>query len=165
MLRLFFALPCPPSIVAQIDAWRLQLAFSGRPVPSANLHLTLAFLGHLPESALTLLEELPPRLPLGELAFDLQLDRLDCWHGGLLHLAPSQPPAELLALANGLARLLGEVGLPSEPRTYRPHLTLGRDSCLPGQIGSPRFVWRADELVLYRSEQGRYLPLATWSLG
>ncbi|WP_137973021.1 RNA 2',3'-cyclic phosphodiesterase [Pseudomonas sp. F(2018)] len=165
MLRLFFALPCPPSIVAQIDAWRLQLAIPGRPVPSANLHLTLAFLGHLPESALALLEELPPRLPLRELAFDLQLDRLDCWHGGLLHLAPSQPPAELLALASGLARLLGEVGLPSEPRTYRPHLTLARDSCLPGQIGSPRFAWRAEELVLYRSEQGRYLPLATSPLG
>ncbi|WJN57454.1 RNA 2',3'-cyclic phosphodiesterase [Pseudomonas sp. SO81] len=165
MLRLFFALPCPPSIAAQIDAWRLQLAIPGRPVPSANLHLTLAFLGHLPESALALLEELPPRLPLRELAFDLQLDRLDCWHGGLLHLAPCQPPAELLALASGLARLLGKAGLPSDPRTYRPHLTLARDSCLPMQVDSPCFAWRPEELALYRSEQGRYLPLATWPLG
>lgn len=165
MLRLFFALPCPPPIVAQIDAWRLQLAFSGRLVPSANLHLTLAFLGHLPESALALLEELPPRLPLHELAFDLQLDRLDCWHGGLLHLAPSQPPAELLALASGLGQLLGESGLPSEPRAYRPHLTLARDSCLPGNIGSPHFAWRVEEMVLYESTQGRYRPLAHWPLG
>ena len=165
MLRLFFALPYPPALVPQIDAWRLHQAFSGRPVPAANLHLTLAFLGHLPESTLTLLEELPAQLPLHELAFDLQLDRLDCWQGGLLHLAPSQPPAELLALAGGLARLLDKAGLPNEPRTYRPHLTLARDSCLPGHIGSPCFAWRAEELVLYRSEQGRYQPLATWQLG
>jgi 2'-5' RNA ligase len=165
MLRLFFALPCPPAIAVEIDAWRSHLAISGRPVPSANLHLTLAFLGDLPERALALLEALPPRLPLRDLAFDLQLDHLDCWHGGLLHLAPSQPPAELLALASGLARLLDEAGLASEPRTYRPHLTLARDSCLPVQVGSPHFAWRAEELVLYRSEQGRYRPLAKWPLG
>lgn len=165
MLRLFFALPCPPVIAARIDAWRLQQGFSGRPVPAANLHLTLAFLGHLPESTLGLLEGLPPRLPLRQLAFDLQLDRLDCWHGGLLHLAPNQPPAELLALASGLGGLLGGAGLPSEPRAYRPHLTLARDSRLPGHIDQPRFAWRPEELALYRSEQGCYLPLATWRLG
>ncbi|MDG9924171.1 MULTISPECIES: RNA 2',3'-cyclic phosphodiesterase [unclassified Pseudomonas] len=165
MLRLFFALPCPPAIAVQIDAWRSHLAIPGRPVPSANLHLTLAFLGHLPETTLPLLEGLPPQLPLHELAFSLQADRLDCWQGGLLHLAPSQPPVELLALADGLAGLLADAGLPSEPRAYRPHLTLARDSGLPGHIGSPRFIWRAEELVLYRSEQGRYLPLVIWPLG
>jgi RNA 2',3'-cyclic 3'-phosphodiesterase len=165
MLRLFYALPCPPAIAAQIDAWRQEQQFAGKAVPAANLHLTLAFLGHLPESRLALLERLPGQLPLAELAFDLQLDRIDCWHGGLLHLASSRVPAELVALANGLNGLLTQAGLPAEQRPYRPHLTLARDSHRPEQQVPPCFSWRVEELVLYQSEQGRYLPLSRWALG
>ena len=165
VLRLFFALPCPPQMAARIDAWCHSQDFTGRTTPLANLHLTLAFLGHLPSSQLPLLKQIPTRLPLIDLAFDLSLDRLDCWHGGLLHLAPSQPPAALLALASGLRQLLNEAGLPIEQRTYRPHLTLARYSRLPAQTPSPNFTWRAEELVLYSSEQGHYRPLSRWSLG
>ncbi|MDD0843641.1 RNA 2',3'-cyclic phosphodiesterase [Pseudomonas sp. Gutcm_11s] len=165
MLRLFFALPCPAEIARQIDAWRQPQHLDGRLVPVANLHVTLAFLGHLPESRLPLLRQLPQQLPLSELAFDLQLDRLDCWHGGLLHLAPSQLPAELMALAGGLRQLLDTAGLPGDGRAYRPHLTLARESSRP-QVPTPLSVrWRAEELVLYQSEQGGYLPLASWPLG
>ena len=78
MLRLFFALPCPSGIAAQIDAWRQDQHFVGRPVPTTNLHVTLAFLGQVPESRLQQLQRVPPRLALADLAFDLHLDRLDC---------------------------------------------------------------------------------------
>ena len=165
MFRLFYALPCPPEIAAGIDAWRQERRFAGRLVPSANLHLTLAFLGHLEEDHLPLLQQLPLRLPLTELAFDLCLDRLDCWHGGLLHLAPSRVPGQLLQLAEGLAELLAEAGLPTERRLYRPHLTLARDSRRPAPSDCPAFAWRVEELVLYSSERGRYLPLSRWPLG
>ncbi|WP_252273266.1 RNA 2',3'-cyclic phosphodiesterase [Pseudomonas subflava] len=165
MLRLFFALPCPPAVATQIDAWRRSRAFSGRLVPTANLHLTLAFLGHQPEERLALLQQLPPQLPLTELSFELELDRLDCWHGGLLHLAPGRVPERLPRLVEGLNALLLGNGLPVEPRTYRPHLTLARESSRPERSDCPVFSWRADELVLYRSEQGRYLPLSRWPLG
>jgi 2'-5' RNA ligase len=87
-LRLFFALPCPPAITRQIDAWRQGRQFAGKQVPSANLHLTLAFLGHLPQSRVALLEQLPPQLPLHELEFDLQLDRLECWRATYLPPPP-----------------------------------------------------------------------------
>ncbi|WP_394558410.1 RNA 2',3'-cyclic phosphodiesterase [Aquipseudomonas alcaligenes] len=165
MLRLFFALPCPAEIARQIDAWRQPLDLSGRLIPVANLHVTLAFLGHLPDSQLALLRQLPQQLPLHELAFELQLDRLDCWTGGLLHLAPSQPPAELMALADGLRQLLSAAGMPGEERIYRPHLTLARDSRPPETQAPISFRWRAEEVVLYQSEQGRYLPLVQWPLG
>jgi 2'-5' RNA ligase len=164
-LRLFFALPCPAPMALRIDAWRQAQGFAGRTTPLANLHLTLAFLGHLPGSQLPLLEQIAARLPLADLDFELCLDRLKCWHGGLLHLAPSQPPAALLALANRLHQQLNQAGLPCEQRTYRPHLTLARGSHLPAQTLSPSFTWRAEELVLYRSEQGHYRPLTRWPLG
>ncbi|MDG9927062.1 MULTISPECIES: RNA 2',3'-cyclic phosphodiesterase [unclassified Pseudomonas] len=164
-MRLFFALPCPTEIAERIAAWRDGCHFAGRPVPAANFHLTLAFLGHLPESRLELLRQLPPRLPLAKLAFDLRLDRLDCWQGGLLHLAPGQTPEQLLALASGLDDLLNEAGLPTERRAYRPHLTLARDSRLAERQAPPTFAWRVEEMVLYQSEQGRYIPLSRWPLG
>lgn len=164
MLRLFYALPCPVPIATRIDAWRQGQQFAGQPVPAGNLHLTLAFLGHLPESRLALLEQLPARLPLAELAFELRLDRLDCWHGGLLHLAPSQPPEQLLALVDGLKQLLAEAGMPIKSRDYKPHLTLARESLLPERVAAPSYAWNVDELVLYQSEKGLYHPLRQWPL-
>ena len=50
LLRLFFALPCPPDQAAAICQWRAGQTLPGRPVPEANLHLTLAFLGEADET-------------------------------------------------------------------------------------------------------------------
>jgi 2'-5' RNA ligase len=164
-LRLFFALPCPAPMAERIDAWRQTQGFAGRATARANLHLTLAFLGHLPGSQLPLLEQIPARLPLIDLAFELCLDRLDCWHGGLLHLAPRPTTCG----AAGIGQRTPSAAEPGWPALraayYRPHLTLARDSRLPAQVRSPNFTWCAEELVLYQSEQGRYRPLAHWPLG
>ncbi|SIQ47012.1 RNA 2',3'-cyclic phosphodiesterase [Aquipseudomonas alcaligenes] len=160
MLRLFFALPCPTGVAAQIDAWRQGQHFAGKPVPTANLHITLAFLGHVPESRLQQLQRVPPRLALADLAFDLHLDCLDCWSEGLLHLSPSQPPQALLNLASALQQQLQ-----LDERPYRPHLTLARDS-RPAEIRTPpSFTWHVDQLHLYQSAGGHYLSLQRWPLG
>lgn len=165
MLRLFLALPCPSGIAAQIDAWRQDQHFAGRPVPTANLHVTLAFLGLVPESRLQRLQRVPPRLALADLAFDLHLDRLDCWDEGLLHLAPSQPPQALLKLASALQQQLQLDGFSLEPRPYRPHLTLARDS-RPAELRTPpSFAWHVDQLHLYQSAGGQYLSRQRWPLG
>lgn len=163
-LRLFFAIPCSAALAARIAAWRAEQHFVGRLVAPANLHLTLAFLGHLPASRVAQLEAIPAGLPLSEYACQLRLDRLACWRGGLLHLAPSLPPSELLALAAGLNLALAAAGLPCERRTYRPHLTLARDSRLPAAHTPADFTWPVEELVLYQSLEGRYLPLRRWPL-
>jgi 2'-5' RNA ligase len=50
-LRLFLALPLPGSVVERLVAWRSEALAGGRDVrtvPAANLHVTLAFLGHRP---------------------------------------------------------------------------------------------------------------------
>ncbi|UTN84660.1 hypothetical protein NMC41_23080 [Pseudomonas aeruginosa] len=54
-LRLFFALPCPPPLAERIGRWRDSRPLSGRQVATANLHLTLAFLGPVPSSRLVAL--------------------------------------------------------------------------------------------------------------
>jgi RNA 2',3'-cyclic 3'-phosphodiesterase len=46
-IRLFCALRLPDETVERLVAWQLPLAGAGRLVPPQNLHVTLAFLGHL----------------------------------------------------------------------------------------------------------------------
>ena len=46
-IRLFCALRLPDEAVERLVAWQLPLAGAGRLVPAQNLHVTLAFLGHL----------------------------------------------------------------------------------------------------------------------
>jgi len=46
-IRLFCALRLPDETVAQLVAWQVRLAGGGRIVPPDNLHVTLAFLGHV----------------------------------------------------------------------------------------------------------------------
>jgi 2'-5' RNA ligase len=50
-LRLFVALPLPGSALERLAAWQREAlagARAARIVPPANLHVTLAFLGHRP---------------------------------------------------------------------------------------------------------------------
>jgi len=47
-IRLFCALRLPDDVVAALEQWQRGEIVAGRPVPAANLHVTLAFLGHRP---------------------------------------------------------------------------------------------------------------------
>jgi RNA 2',3'-cyclic 3'-phosphodiesterase len=51
-LRLFCALRLPEPVVQALVEWQDRHLQAGRPVPSANLHVTLAFLGHRPAAEL-----------------------------------------------------------------------------------------------------------------
>ena len=100
-LRLFFALPCPTALAEHISNWRDSQDIHGRPVPKDNLHLTLAFLGSQPETALNGLKQLGDQLR-GE-AFTLRLDRLQTIGHGFLCLTPTQAPPPLLQLSKTCA--------------------------------------------------------------
>ncbi|MBF0673948.1 RNA 2',3'-cyclic phosphodiesterase [Pseudomonas sp.] len=165
-LRLFFALPCPPQLAAQIATWRESLGIEGQPVMPADLHVTLAFLGQQPLDKLPLLERMAAGLQIAR--FHLQLDQLQQWHSGLLVLTPSQPPEALLHLQRELQRHLLAAGLPVDARPFRPHLTLlrrGHTSVVPAE---PCFAWTAEEWGLLASEprsvSSRYRLLQAWPL-
>jgi RNA 2',3'-cyclic 3'-phosphodiesterase len=51
-IRLFLALRLPDPILDAIEAWQVGLRGGGRIVTRANLHVTLAFLGHRPQNEL-----------------------------------------------------------------------------------------------------------------
>ena len=166
LLRLFFALPCPDGLAASIADWRSTLAVDGKPVKTSNLHVTLAFLGMQPHARLPQLLQLAESIETP--AFMLDLDQLNLWPNGLLHLAPSQPPEALLMLAGQLRDKLSSIGIQLDQRNYLPHLTLARHAQLPKVLQLPAFAWKVCEFSLFISEnqhQGvHYRPLATWQL-
>jgi 2'-5' RNA ligase len=177
-LRLFVALDLAPAAIAALVRFRDAAAdpVVWRPLEAATFHVTLAFLGHLPEADVAVVAEVlagleprePPALALG---------------AGLL-LPPRRARVLTVALAEEsgvLAQLQAEVagGLAAagvytpEERPFRPHVTVAR--IRPG-ARAPRAVeaepepvaFRAGDVVLYRSHVRRggatYEPLVTRSL-
>ena len=166
-LRLFFALPCPPGLAANICSWRDSQNLGGRPVLKNNLHLTLAFLGSQPATALDGLSQLGDLLH-GD-AFTLRLDQVQTIGHGFLCLTPSQAPPPLLQLVEDLRSGLSALGVALDSRSFLPHVTLAREiDALQPSTASPEFEWRVDRFGLFRSKNlsggVHYDELARWVL-
>lgn len=133
-------------------------ASGGRPVPASNLHVTLAFLGAVPEERLPELAG-AARAAATALAGPLELvfDRLEYWRAArLLCALPSEAPEWAAALARRLQERLIESGFAPDLRPFRPHVTLVRKVPLPGPMHAMHpVVWRFTELALVES---RTLP-------
>jgi len=165
-LRLFFALPCPPRHAAAICDWRDQQSFGGRPVPAANLHLTLAFLGAQPGEHLQAVRQLADGINCQ--GFELVLDRLITLGKGFVCLQPQTPPAALMRLATSLVERLGAAGLVLDSRPFLPHMTLTRQADAKVQGPAASFSWQVERFVLYQSQNTldgvRYDELGSWPL-
>ena len=125
--RLFFALwPDPATRRALGNALGAVLATAGgQAVPAGELHLTLEFLGRIPDGALETLAALGAAIALPDEA--LLLDRLEWWRrSALLVATPSASAAGLLAAQAQLRQALGDHGFRVDSRPFRPHVTLAR---------------------------------------
>jgi 2'-5' RNA ligase len=124
---------------------------AGRPVASANLHLTVAFLGAVPADrvpALQLLSE--PVEP-----WRIDLDSLELWwRQRVLVARASQPPQVFARQADALWQRLERLGFKRDPRPFRPHVTLVRDiGSLPARPPWTPVTWRCEQLQLVESRQ------------
>jgi 2'-5' RNA ligase len=179
--RLFVALDLPEEVQSSIEAWgRSELSDSAlRPVRRDALHVTLAFLGDLPEKetpSLTRIVESSsgsaPRVELGE-----PVARPAHGRPRLFALPVGSP--RVIELQSELQeRLVAERLYEPERRPFWPHVTVarvrsgGRDSKRPAHVvGQPGALpqgllqpFDAVRMTLYRSElqpQGAiYVPLA-----
>jgi 2'-5' RNA ligase len=180
-LRLFVALELPDEARAALVEWQGS-AFGGfgrtvRLVRPASLHVTLAFLGHHPESALDAIREAAFSL-LGGLAAPLLTA------SGVRGVPPRRPrlwaldlddPGELsTAVHEAVAGPLVEGGwYEREKRPFWPHVTVARVRAREKpprlSLDPPELAFVASEVVLYRSRLSRagadYEPLARFSLG
>jgi RNA 2',3'-cyclic 3'-phosphodiesterase len=149
--RLFIALWPGDAMRDRLHAWSAPcLATAGtRPVATPQLHLTLHFLGNV---ARTKLPALRAALRLPMQAFELRFSTCERWPGGLLVTRPDVVPQALSALHARLGDGLRGLGLPTELRAFRPHVTLARrhTGALPPPA-EPPLRWRVRQFVLVES--------------
>jgi len=150
--RLFVALWPGPAVrdalVAQQALWHWPAGV--RPVAPERLHLTLHFLGAVPDDRF---EAVAAALALGPSApIELRLDRGEVWPRGIAVLGPAAVPPALTALHARLAGALTGAGVTPESRPYRPHVTLARhaDGAVP-PAAAPAVVWQAEGHALVES--------------
>ncbi|MGE8391695.1 RNA 2',3'-cyclic phosphodiesterase [Pseudomonas sp. BIGb0427] len=166
--RLFFALDCAPQQRRAIARWRSELELkSARPVPSANFHLTLMFVGAAGTAQLPAILAGAAGVKVAGEPLTVVLDRLQVWRPAkALVLVPSQTPAALRQLAYALQQAMLALGFTEDPRDYRPHLTLARDyrGSEPEALVPAEFILHARHFSLFESRKGQYWPLAQWPL-
>jgi 2'-5' RNA ligase len=173
-VRVFFALEFDPDMVMRLADWRdRQFSGSGRPVPPANLHITLAFIGEIQARSLDALcsdvdDWCARAAPRGG---SLRLDQTGYWHRpGIYWLGPSHWPDSLQRLADGLRSISARAGGKRERKRFQPHVTLFRGCQVapPAPAVPPRIDFTYSAFCLFESRKGRqgvsYQPVHHWDL-
>ena len=155
--RLFFALWPDQVLRSQlVEATRharRKLGKAGaRMVDTANIHITLAFLGNVPDEQYQCLANSAGRVRAG--SFDLLLDRWGFFRRAqVFYLTSAAIPGGLERLVGRLWDMVESCGLKADPRPYQPHLTLARKVTARLDLPVPEGVlWTPADFVLVSSE-------------
>jgi 2'-5' RNA ligase len=166
-LRLFLALWPDSKVQAKIAAIARKVA-GRRAIKTANLHLTLVFLGATETGRRLCYEQALRGLTVPPV--QLELNRLGCWpKPGILWLGPQRTPDNLIRLVDELKQRLSDCGFRAHRRPFRAHVTLARkfNEIPPDlhQVGEP-FSWYSNQIVLVKSvaqpDGSRYDVLQYW---
>lgn len=168
--RVFFALWPDAATAAGLHARAraLHAECGGRAMRRDTLHLTLAFVGNVPQDGIASLEHVAAEVRGAP--FVLELDQLGAWHRNrILWTSASSAPQALVALADALALRLREAGFVLEDRAFAPHITLVRNArAAPMAQTCPVLRWPVASFVLVVSEPtpagARYRVLGRWPL-
>ncbi len=189
-LRLFVALEPPDPVRRRLGSLQGDLKrAAGRAaadvkwVAPENVHLTLQFLGAVPEERRAAVEIAVAETAAAAPPFHLDVHGTGAFPSGrrarVLWAGVGGEVAILAELAADLGRRLAPLGYPPEERPFSAHLTLGRSRDprgLPGLAAAlarcadgPAARWPVAEVVLFRSHLSphgpRYEALARAALG
>jgi len=164
--RLFFALWPDDAVRKQLAVLSRQVC--DRPVPAANLHLTLLFLGRVDSTARLCFSRAAGKVKIAPFSFSL--DHYGGWARKRIQwLGPSAPPAALGELADALLSAAADCGFNVEKRHFVPHVTLSRKAKKPVEGALPTSIlWCASDFVLAESVSSpdgvRYVVRERWAL-
>ena len=168
MPRLFLAIWPDDAAAKRLSSLAADAAkrTGGRAVPGANIHLTLAFLGDVPEARVPEIEAIARSVTAP--TFQVSLDELGSFRKAkVAWIGCSTVPAVLACLERDLTQGLRAAGFALDDRPYAPHVTLVRkiDRRL-GPETAEAIEWRASAFELVRTEfgKGSYSRLAAYSL-
>ncbi|OUO89604.1 2'-5' RNA ligase [Gordonibacter sp. An230] len=175
-MRTFIALELPTRFADDTSALahRLEAVVKGRFLPREARHLTLAFLGEVPEADVPAAAEAleaackgSPRIPLrtaGLGTFGHESDTT-LWLG-------IDRSSELERLAARVRQELAARGLSFDGKPFKPHVTLARRACVPRRSLPPLpfpLADQAETATLFksalRSDGAVYEPLSSVRLG
>lgn len=170
--RLFVALEPPEPVRRRLAALALELRRAAgraaeeiRWVPPENVHLTLQFLGAVPEERLSDVERAVRAAAAQARPLSLEVSGAGGFPNArrprVVWAGIGGDVAALGALVAELGRGLAPLGFPPEDRPFSAHLTLGRARegrgapGIAGALASAREAgsapWRATEVVLFES--------------
>jgi 2'-5' RNA ligase len=168
--RLFFALWPHAQTRSKIVAQTADFVShsNGRAIPEANLHVTLKFLGSVPESRLAEISAAGAEVSSVP-KFDLTFERMETVRRSRILWLTADAPAPL----SELVRRLENKALSQQPQPRREefiaHVTLARDvQKVTRAMRIEPIRWPADELALVESQLGphgsTYSVLQRWPL-
>ncbi|MGH8149591.1 MAG: RNA 2',3'-cyclic phosphodiesterase [Steroidobacteraceae bacterium] len=179
--RLFFALWPSAAMQRELEAAARIPPDSmrgGRQVAAESLHLTLAFLGSVPEASLEAVKEcarIASRASrIAPPALGVTLDTIEYWpRSQLLCATPGREPAGAAEFAEDLQRGLCDAGFTPDRTPFRAHVTLARrvrrrPAGEPPVLEMPQVRWTCADFALVDSRTGpggsAYSVLESWLL-
>jgi 2'-5' RNA ligase len=171
--RLFFALwPDDRARLGLAAAVRdLVPQGTGRPQRADQWHVTLEFLGDVPESRLAAVIEAGAAASAAASTCEIVFDRLEHWkRPEVLCLVAGSIPQPLAGLVHALRSELQQRGFTPELRPFRAHVTLARrvpQPPPPGPVAPLHWPVRGVSLVQSLADRSgsRYVELAAWPTG
>ncbi len=135
MVRTFVAIELTSEVLSVLD--RAQAALrkgpggqAGRWVKGEGIHLTLKFLGNVPEEKLEDIYRAVRRACEGYTPFELTIAGLGCFPNvrrpRVVWVGLREETGQLAALQKKVEHELNRLGFPPEGRGFTPHLTLAR---------------------------------------
>ncbi len=186
--RLFVACELPDdvkrSLAGVIADLRAQSDGAVRWVNPESLHVTLKFLGEVPERQIPAVKVALQEAVVRHSPFFLEFASIGTFGGreGLrvMWVAVAGDVLRLEALSRDVNRALSVIGFEPETRPFRPHLTLGRVrdhiatreraglEVAVGKVEVPESAWRTSQISLVRShllaDGARHDVVATFPL-
>lgn len=168
MKRLFFALWPDPDVRKQVQ--QVQQAFENGRLQKTrvdNFHVTLLFLGNVDSEQEQQLVSAAAKIQSD--CVQLCFDTLAFWRKpGILCLTASQQSNAVLALVEKLQILAEDIGIETEKRPYKAHVTLARKAKFQLEMDVKPLYWQANSFVLAESTQSEigvvYRVLHRWPL-
>jgi len=152
-LRAFIAVEIPLEIHKAIESKTAPLrailnSSLVRWVPTANIHLTLKFLGDVSPAYVELLTQMLSLEVSQHPVFEIQFGGLEAFPNSTrprVIWIGIQAPAGLEALQHGIEAAVATLGYPSEKRPFSPHLTIGRVKQNAGSTGMQKIRTTLEE--------------------
>lgn len=177
-MRCFIAIELPDSVHDHLAVLQSRMAHLGRAVRwtrPQSIHLTLKFLGEVPDPQIPEICAAARRVADEFPVFDLEVAGVGCFPPRgpvrIVWAGVHQPPPPLLECQKKCEAACADLGFAPENRPYSPHLTIGRvnDSAAGPRIrealrqletfSAGRFT--ADELTVFQSDLRPTGPIYT----